>query len=179
MLYFKSAFSLSSFTFKRLFSYSSLSVRRVVSSAYLRLLIFLPAILIPACASSSSAFHIPDHWIIQDALPTCKVPSAIQGNRVTGSRDKKVDISGVITQPTTCGDRCTLASTPKGLDPQAGRSQAGQSRLRVSCIQRKGPRGAGGGGRRARAGRPQAFCPGLALVGAPTTASFLEEQNYF
>ena len=36
---------------KRLFSSSSLSAIRVVSSAYLRLLIFLPAILIPACAS--------------------------------------------------------------------------------------------------------------------------------
>ena len=35
---------------------SSLSAIRVVSSAYLRLLIFLPAILIPACASSSPAF---------------------------------------------------------------------------------------------------------------------------
>ena len=33
-----------------------LSAMRVVSSAYLRLLIFLPAILIPGCASSSSAF---------------------------------------------------------------------------------------------------------------------------
>ena len=31
---------------------------RVVSSAYLRLLIFLPAILIPACASFSPAFHM-------------------------------------------------------------------------------------------------------------------------
>ena len=41
---------------KRLFSSSSLSVIRVVSSAYLRLLIFLPAILIPACASSSPTF---------------------------------------------------------------------------------------------------------------------------
>ena len=50
-------FSLSSFTFiKRLFSSSSLSVIRVVSSAYLRLLTFLPAILIPACASSSPEF---------------------------------------------------------------------------------------------------------------------------
>ena len=50
-------FSLSSFTFiKRLFSSSSLSAIRVVSSAYLRLLIFLPAILIPACASSNPAF---------------------------------------------------------------------------------------------------------------------------
>ena len=52
-------FSLSSFTFiKMLFSSSSLSAIKVVSSAYLRLLIFLPAILIPACASSSLAFHI-------------------------------------------------------------------------------------------------------------------------
>ena len=57
MLSFKPAFSLSSLTFiKRLFSSSSLSAIRVVSSAYLRLLIFLPAILIPACASFSLAF---------------------------------------------------------------------------------------------------------------------------
>ena len=59
MLNFKPAFSLSSFTFiKRLFSSSSLSAIRVVSSAHLRLLIFLPEILISACASSSLAFHI-------------------------------------------------------------------------------------------------------------------------
>ena len=39
--------------------YSSLSSAiRVVTTAYLRLLIFLPAILIPACASSSPAFHM-------------------------------------------------------------------------------------------------------------------------
>ena len=57
MLSFKPTFSLSTFTFiKRLFSSSSLSPIRVVLSAYLRLLIFLPAILIPACASSSPAF---------------------------------------------------------------------------------------------------------------------------
>ena len=56
MLSFKSAFSLFSFTFKRLFSSSLLSAIRVVSSAYLRLLIFLPAMLIPACASSSLTF---------------------------------------------------------------------------------------------------------------------------
>ena len=49
MLSFKPTFSLSSFTFmKRLFNSSSLSAKRVMSSAYLRLLIFLPAILIPA-----------------------------------------------------------------------------------------------------------------------------------
>ena len=47
-----------SFTFlKRLFS-SLLSAIRVGSSAYLRLLIFLLAILIPVFASSSSAFHM-------------------------------------------------------------------------------------------------------------------------
>ena len=50
MLSFKPTFSLSSFTFiKRLLS-SSLSAIRVVSSAYLGLLIFLPAVLTPACA---------------------------------------------------------------------------------------------------------------------------------
>ena len=57
MLSFKPAFSLSSFTFiKRLFSSSSLSAIRVVSYTHLRLLIFSPAILITACASSSLAF---------------------------------------------------------------------------------------------------------------------------
>ena len=59
MLSFKPAFSLSSFTFiKRLFSSSSFSAIKVVSSAYLRLLIFLLVILIPACASSSPAFYM-------------------------------------------------------------------------------------------------------------------------
>ena len=57
VLSFKPTFSLPYFTFiKRLFSSSSLYARRVVLSAYLRLLIFIPAILIPACASSSPAF---------------------------------------------------------------------------------------------------------------------------
>ena len=57
MLSFKPTFSLSSFTFiKRLFS-SSLSAIRVMSSAYLRLLILLPAILIPACVPSIPVLH--------------------------------------------------------------------------------------------------------------------------
>ena len=43
---------------KRFFSSSSLSAIRMISSAYLRLLIFLPAILIPACNSFSPAFHM-------------------------------------------------------------------------------------------------------------------------
>ena len=59
MLSFKPAFSLSSLTFiKRLFSSSLLSIVRVISFAYLRLLIFLLAILILACESSSPAFHM-------------------------------------------------------------------------------------------------------------------------
>ena len=57
-LSFKPAFSLFSLTLiKRLFSSSLLSAMRVMLSAYLRLLIILPAILIPACASSKLALH--------------------------------------------------------------------------------------------------------------------------
>ena len=59
MLSFNSNFSFSSLTFiKMLFSFSLLSAIRLVSSAYLRLVIFLLAILIPACGSSSLTFHI-------------------------------------------------------------------------------------------------------------------------
>ena len=55
---FKPAFSVFSFILiKRLFSSSSLSHIRIVSSAFLKLLIFLPAILIPTCDSSNPAFH--------------------------------------------------------------------------------------------------------------------------
>ena len=53
----KLTFSLSFFTLiKRFFCSSSLSAIRVVSSAYLRLLMFLPPVLILACNSSSPAF---------------------------------------------------------------------------------------------------------------------------
>ena len=56
MLNFKPTFSLPSFTFiKRLFS-SSLSAIRVVGFVYLRILIFLLVVFIPACASSSLVF---------------------------------------------------------------------------------------------------------------------------
>ena len=59
MLSFKLTFSFFSFAFiKRLFSSSSLSAKSVVSSEYLRLLIFFLAILITGCASSSLAFHM-------------------------------------------------------------------------------------------------------------------------
>ena len=55
MLSVKSSFSLSTFI-KKLLSSSSLSAIRVVSSAYLRLLIFLPAILIPAVLPAAQRF---------------------------------------------------------------------------------------------------------------------------
>ena len=57
MLGFKPTLSLSSFTFmKRLFSSSWLFAIRMVSSAYLRLLIFLPVILI------SAVLHLAQHF---------------------------------------------------------------------------------------------------------------------
>ena len=59
MLSFKPVFLFSSFSFiKRLFTSSLLSVIRVVSSAFLRLVIFHLAVLIPACFSSIPAFHM-------------------------------------------------------------------------------------------------------------------------
>ena len=69
-LSFKPTFSLSTFTFiKKLFSSSLLPAIRVVSSVYLRLLIFLPAILIPACASSSLAQRRIRDYYKQHGLP--------------------------------------------------------------------------------------------------------------
>ena len=56
MLSFKPTFSLSSLTFIKMLFSSLLSAIRMVSSACLKLLIFLLEILIPACASSSPAF---------------------------------------------------------------------------------------------------------------------------
>ena len=57
MLSFKPTFSLSYCIFiTRIFSSSSLTAIRVVSSTYLRLLIFLLAVLISACPSSSPVF---------------------------------------------------------------------------------------------------------------------------
>ena len=58
MLSFKPTSAVSSFILiKRFFSSSSLPAIRVVSSLYLRFLIFFPE-MNPACASSSPAFHM-------------------------------------------------------------------------------------------------------------------------
>ena len=53
---FQASFSLPSFTF--IFSSSTLFAIWVISSVYLRLLIFLLAIMISACGSSNPAFHV-------------------------------------------------------------------------------------------------------------------------
>ena len=100
MLSFKPTFSLSTFTFiKRLFSSSSFSAIRVMSPAYLRLLIFLLAILIPACASSS-----PDFLMIYSA---CKLNS-----RVTVY---SLDVLLFLLEPVCCSmassNRCFLTCT--------------------------------------------------------------------
>ena len=59
MLSFKPIFSLFSFTLiKKLLSLSSFSAIKVASSVYLRLLLFLLAILISAWDSSTLAFHV-------------------------------------------------------------------------------------------------------------------------
>ena len=83
MCSFKPAFSLTFFTFiKRLFRSASLSAIRVASSAYLRLLLFLLAALIPACESSSHAFYMmyfavqPQH-ILFPILNQIIVPSPV------------------------------------------------------------------------------------------------------
>ena len=58
VLSFKPACSLPSFTpIKKLFNSSLLCAVSVISPAYLRLLIFLPEVLILACESTSPAFH--------------------------------------------------------------------------------------------------------------------------
>ena len=76
MLSFKPTFSLSCFTFiKKLFSSSSLSAIRVVSSAYMRLLIFLLAILIPACCSSRAWYWIV-WWSLEWGVLTLTLTAA-------------------------------------------------------------------------------------------------------
>ena len=58
----------------RLFSSFSLSATREVQSAYLRLLIFLPAILISACDSSSRCLHVKKGIHLNGLYPLIKGP---------------------------------------------------------------------------------------------------------
>jgi len=96
---FKPALSFSSFTLiKRLFSFSSLSVIRVISSAYLRLLMFLLPILIPACNLSTSAF-----------LMMC---SAYRLNKHSDSRQPCYTLFSILNQSVAPYRVLTVASWP-------------------------------------------------------------------
>ena len=109
MLSFNPTFSLSTFTFiKRIFSSSLLSAIRVVSSAYLRLLIFLPAILIPACASSSPAFcsvmsnSWSPHGLQHTRLPCPSLTSRAYSNSCPSSRWCYPTISSSVIPFSSC-----------------------------------------------------------------------------
>ena len=97
MLSFKPTFSLSYFIFiKRLFSSSSLCATRVVSSAYLRLFVFLPAILIPACASSSPlssnyCYYLPTKVHIVKAMVFPVVMYRCEGWTIKNAEHWKID----------------------------------------------------------------------------------------
>ena len=71
MLSFKPVFPLFSFTFiKRLFSSCSLSAIRVMSSAYLRLLIFLPAVFFLGGGGVRSLFYYSESGFCSLDVPT-------------------------------------------------------------------------------------------------------------
>ena len=124
MLSFKPAFSLSSFSFiKRLFTSYSSSAIRVVSSAYLRLLIFLPEILISACPLSSQIFlmmysayklnkqgdniqpwHTPFLIWNQSVVP-CPVLTVASGpTHFSGGRSSDLIFPSLEEFSTACGD---------------------------------------------------------------------------
>jgi len=110
MLSFKLTFSLSSFTFiKRLFSSSSFSAIRVISSVYLRLLIFLPAILIPACASSS-----PEFLIMYSAYKLNKHSDSIVNIALTSSFPDLESVCCSMTSSSCCFLTCIQISQEAG-----------------------------------------------------------------
>ena len=91
----KLALSLSSFSFnQRLFISSLLSAIGVVSFAYLRLLMFLPPILIPACNSSSLAFLMMcSAYRLNkqgDSRQPCRIPFLILNQSVVPYRKQQL-----------------------------------------------------------------------------------------
>ena len=104
MLSFKPTFSLSTFTFiKRLFSSSSLSAIRVVSSAYLRLLIFLPAINV---INHINKLKDKNHMIIlidtEKVLDKIQDPFMIKTLQKVGIQGKYLNIiKNIYDKPTT------------------------------------------------------------------------------
>ena len=120
----KPAFSLSSFTFiKRFFSSSSLSAIRVVLCAYLRLLIFLSAILIPACAPSSLAFRMmysaaAAAKLLLSCLTLCyPIDCSPPGSSVPGILQARILEWVAISFSNTCMNAKSPQSCPTLCDP--------------------------------------------------------------
>ena len=116
MLNFKPSFSLSSFTLvKRLFNSSSLSAIRVVSSAYLRLLIFL------------LASHKPYHWL-------CQTVGSVFPTSITSQRKKGFEsLLNVGIYHSTFLDSKTQDEPPKYLVLKASTANRHMS-TQCSCI---------------------------------------------
>ena len=118
VLSFKPAFSLSSFTLiKRIFSSSSLSAIGVVSSAYLSLLIFLLAILIPPCWWR---LEIPWHCLRGHShflqCPLFAQPPFLPENvSRTQSPSKPLPAWGLIEQWSSSSIQLTFHTTEPGL----------------------------------------------------------------
>ena len=118
---FKPAFPLSSFTFiKRLFSSISLSAIRVLSSAYLRLLIFLPAILISILipykyqfsSVTQSCLTLCDH--MNCSMPGLPIPSPTPGvypNKCSSSRGCHPAISSSVVPFSSCSQSLSASGS--------------------------------------------------------------------
>ena len=95
---------------KRLFSSSSPSAIRVVSGAYLRLLIFSPAILIPACDSSMNFISLVSTYSARDCAawtsPRLPVLPSVPSSEATRC-----------VRPGVCGPSASLCSQPLGVSP--------------------------------------------------------------
>ena len=144
------SFSLSPFIFiKRLFSSSLLSPIRVVSSVYLRLLMFLPAILIPACASSSLARALKAGCRVSECWPQradfcCCSVSYVVSDSLWPHELRHTRLTRHSLSPRVCSDSCPLcqwchptvssSDSPFSACPQcfpASRSFSSESALHV------------------------------------------------
>ena len=100
VLSFKLTFSLSSFSFiKRLFSSFSFSDITLVSFACHKLLIFPPAILIPARASFSPTFHMMYSASWETYMQVRKQQLELHVEQQTGSKQEKEYVKAVYCLP--------------------------------------------------------------------------------
>ena len=108
---FKPTFSLSLTFIKRRFSSSSLSAIRVVSYAYLRSLIFLSAILIPACVCYLFIFLSPQGPLLKDRTIFLSAVGSLACPIFT---PLPVDTTEGTTEDPSLSSPPTLSSSPSG-----------------------------------------------------------------